>query len=122
MKFCAWKCAANAVFSGVIIPKVPRCHLLQQRISQQGLQKLIQESLSHQLTAYLSDFYLTFLLTFESSSFLKYNFIIILGICFDFDAYESFLECKSLEVLALCGTVLEGCRRLGRLESFERLN
>ena len=27
--------------------------------------KLIQESLSHQLTAYLSDFYLTFLLTFE---------------------------------------------------------
>ena len=39
---------------GVDISEVPGCHLLQQMSSQRGSQKLLQGSVSHELTAYLS--------------------------------------------------------------------
>ena len=46
----------GSVFSGVDIYDVPECHLLQQMISQLGLQKLLQQLVSQELTVYLSDF------------------------------------------------------------------
>ena len=40
--FCAWKCVPTAIFSGVDIPEVPGCHLLQKMSTQCRSQKLLQ--------------------------------------------------------------------------------
>ena len=56
----AWKCVPTFISSGVDIPEVPGCHALQKMSSQRGSRKLLQEYLSHPLTAYLSISY-TFL-------------------------------------------------------------
>ena len=49
---CAWKCVLIAVSCGVNISGVPVYHLLQQMISLQGPQKLLQGLVSHALTVY----------------------------------------------------------------------
>ena len=56
MPFCTWKCVPAAISGGVDISEVPGCHLLQRKISQQKAQKLIQELVSLELTAYVSVF------------------------------------------------------------------
>ena len=53
---CAWKSVPIAISGGVDIFEVPGCHLLGQMSSQWGSQKLPQELVSHELTAYLSIF------------------------------------------------------------------
>ena len=53
---CAWKCVPAAISSGMDISEVPGCHLLWQMSSQSGSQKLLQELVSHELTAYVSVF------------------------------------------------------------------
>ena len=53
--FCEWKCVPAAIFGSVDISKVPRCPLLQQMSSKWGLQKLVQEWVCLELSAYLSD-------------------------------------------------------------------
>ena len=54
---CAWKCVSTAISGGVDIFEVPRCPLLRQMNSQWGSQKLLQGLVSHELTVYLSVFY-----------------------------------------------------------------
>ena len=54
MPSCAWKCVSTANSDGVDISVVPECHLLGQLNSQFGSQKLLQGSVSHEFTAYLS--------------------------------------------------------------------
>ena len=49
-------CVSIAISSGADISEVPGCHLLQQISSQFGSPKLLQELVSHELTAYLSIF------------------------------------------------------------------
>ena len=46
----------TATSGGVDISGVPGCHLLRQTSSQWGLQKFLQELVSHELTAYPSNF------------------------------------------------------------------
>ena len=53
-----WKCVPIAISSDVDIPKDPGCHLLCQVSPQWGSRKLFQGFVSHELTTYLSDFYL----------------------------------------------------------------
>ena len=59
-KLCAkqWNCFPTTISGGggVDISEVPKSHLLQQLSSQRGSQKLFQELVSHELTAYLSIF------------------------------------------------------------------
>ena len=52
--FRAWRCVPTAISGVVDISEVPRCHLLRQMSSQRGSEKLLQGSVSHKLTDYLS--------------------------------------------------------------------
>ena len=54
----ARKCVFSAISCGADIPEVPGCHLLRQMSPQPGLHILFQGSVSHKITAYLSDFYI----------------------------------------------------------------
>ena len=48
----AWKCVPTTISGSVDISEVPGCHLLRQMSSQ----KLLQELVSYELTAYISVF------------------------------------------------------------------
>ena len=48
MKSCTWKCVPTPISGGVDISEVSECH------SQRGSQKLLQELVSHEFTAYVS--------------------------------------------------------------------
>ena len=52
----AWKCVTIAISGGVDIHEVPGYHLLRQMSPQWTSQKLFQGSMSHELTAHISDF------------------------------------------------------------------
>ena len=97
------------------------CHLLWQISSQSGSQKkLLQELVSHELTAYLSvfDLFLTKWIMsilskgckpdhFEPHNSLKLSFTNIRCLCSNFVECGSFLESNSLVILALCETNLD---------------
>ena len=117
---CTWKCAPTAIFGGVDIFEVPGCHLLGQMSSQWGLEKLIQGLVSHELTAYLSNFdlFLTQWImailskgckpdNFESDNSLKLSFMNIWDLRLNIVECESFLESNSSGILALCKTNLD---------------
>ena len=52
--FRAWRSVPTAISGVVDISEVPGCHLLRQMSSQRGSEKLLQGSVSHKLTDYLS--------------------------------------------------------------------
>ena len=54
--FRAWKCVPTTISGGMYLSEVLGCHLLRQMSSQLRSQKLLQEWVSHELSAYLSDF------------------------------------------------------------------
>ena len=104
MPCCTWKCFPTAISSGVGISEVSRWHLLWQRSSQWGSQKLCQGLVLHELKAYLSlfDLFLTQLIMailskrckpdkFESHNSLKLSLTNILGLCSNFVECISFL-------------------------------
>ena len=109
---CTWNCVPTAIFGGVDISEVPRCHLLQQISPQWGSQKILQGLVFHEFTAYLSvfDLFLTQRIkvilskrckkdNFESHNCLKLSFINIRGLCSNFVECESLLQLNSLEFL-----------------------
>ena len=104
MPCCTWKCFPTAISSGVDISEVSRWHLLRQRSSQWGSQKLRQGLVLHELKAYLSlfDLFLTQLImailskrckpdNFESHKSLKLSLTNIIGLCSNFVECISFL-------------------------------
>ena len=114
-----WKCIPTAISGGVDTSKVPGCHLLRQMCSQWRSQKLLQELVSHELTAYLSVFnlFLTQWImailskgskpdNFEPHNSLKLSFMNIWGLRSKIEC-ESFLESNSPDILALCETNLD---------------
>ena len=116
----ASKCVPTAISGGVDISEVPGFHLLQQMSSQWVSQNLLQGLVSHELTVYLSVFYI-FLThwimailskgckpdSFESHSSLKLSFTNIRGLCSNFVGCGFFLESNSPHILALCETNLD---------------
>ena len=87
---------------------------------QWGSQKLLQGSVSHEFTAYLSNLYFFFWPreivrlskvcepdNFESHSSLKPSFTYTPVLFSNFVGCESFLESNSPDILALCETNLE---------------
>ena len=103
----ARKFVLTAISCGADIPKVPASHLLQHTNSQWGLQNSTR-SVSNELTAYLSDFYLYFWFnktatlskvcksdSFESHNSLKLTFNNTQCLSFDVVECESFLEINS---------------------------
>ena len=115
-----WKCVPTAISSGIDISEARVCHLLWQRSSQWGSQKLPQELVSHELTAYLSAFNL-FLSqwivaisskeckpdNFEPHNSLNFSFTNISGLHSNFVECHSFLESNSPYILAPCETNLD---------------
>ena len=84
----AWKCVPTASFSGMDILEVTGCYLLKQMNSQWVSQKLLQGSMSQELTVYFSVFSCIDSMkgskvhkssNFESHSSLKLSFTIIRG-------------------------------------------
>ena len=55
MRCRAWKCVPTAISSSLGISEVPACHLIRQISFQWGSQKLLQGSMSHELTSYFFD-------------------------------------------------------------------
>ena len=113
-------CVHTAISGGVYISEVPGCYLLWQTSSQWGSQKLLQGSVSHELTVHLSVFdpFLTQWImailskgskpdNFESHNSLKFSFMNICGLCLNFVECEFFLESNSPDILALCETNLD---------------
>ena len=113
-----WKCVPTAIFVGVDFWG-PWCHLLQQMGPQWGSQKLLQGLVSHELTAYHSDFYLFCRVNemailskarkpdkFEPHNSLKLWFTNIGGLPSNFVRCQSLLKSYSPDILILCETNL----------------
>ena len=107
---------------------IPWVHLLRQMSTQWVSQELLQGLVSHDLTAYLSVFYLFLtqsimtilpkgckLDNFESHSSLKLSFANIWSLCSNFVDRESFLESNSPDILALWKTNFDDSTDSGNL-------
>ena len=110
------------------ISEVPVCHLLWQMSSQWGSQQWLQGLVSHELTAYFSvwDLFLTqqFLAilskgckpgNFELHNSLKLRFTNICNFHLNYVEYESLLESRSPDILALCEKNLDDSIDSGNL-------
>ena len=90
------------------IPKVPGCHLEWQMSAQGGSEKSFQGSMSHELTAHLSDFHIFF-------DSIKWSFNNIQGFRCKFVVSDSFLGPNFLDIWCL---MLDDWNKLGRLDWF----
>ena len=116
MPHYAWKCVPTTISGGLNISEVPGYHFLWLMSSQWGSQRLLQELLSHELTAWTHQFLTQWIIVIskgckpdnvELHKSLKLNCTNTRGRCSNFVEHEPFLESNSPDTLALFKTSLD---------------